>query len=376
MQGNTLDKDAVILRIEAGHAMVDITAATGPVKTDNGPGHISADIEGITAQPADNIGQHISGGAQDIEGVITFHAIDFGNLDIIKTDIQTGAVNAIAGNYKTIVCLGTEHHHGIGAGAPIDGQRGIDGIKNRIVTSAAIEFGITAARNLIGPGAQEGSDRKFVVPFVAVHLQQRFVAIHREAIFSRSTVNNHRLANTATQITEGGFDGVDFFARGHIRLLSVGTEQLADLETVVTSATIESGHAAVVVAVKGIRTIQTVNPQARIDVLIVIDTLHIVGETISHRAVQVSHEIVPQQKAIILVGAVHGQAIGAIGKNAGVCDIDDVIGCAGSVDGVIIRAALTVQVKTVGSGQQAGDGDMIVSDTAKNAGVPDEQSWR
>ena len=57
---------------------------------------VAADVDGVAAEAADDRGDDVRVGAEDVEVVVALHAVDLELLDGGVVDVEAGALDAVA----------------------------------------------------------------------------------------------------------------------------------------------------------------------------------------------------------------------------------------------------------------------------------------
>ena len=97
-------------------------------------------IEDITAQATDQVGNHTRGRTENKEGVVAFHAIDFNVLlGVGKLDLEPGSEDAAIREDKGVIKFGSDYCDPIVARASINIRRQIDIVLDEIIAVAAVD---------------------------------------------------------------------------------------------------------------------------------------------------------------------------------------------------------------------------------------------
>ncbi|EGF30373.1 hypothetical protein IMCC9480_1577 [Oxalobacteraceae bacterium IMCC9480] len=363
--------DTVIGRVAAAQRVVDKAAAAFDFAGHDGGSDVAADVDGVIAQPADEGCDHAGGGAQHKEMVIAFESVDFEFFGIAEVDIEACALHAVFGDDKVIRQFGTKHDDRIDAAAAVDADRGVDVVFDMVVAAAAADQGVgyrQAAGTVLD---RKGAHDELVIAVFAKQFQWCLVAVDREAVVAIATEHSSGKTDAARQETKRGFYGADFIAGGDLRRDAVLAEHLAELEPIGTAAAIERGQRGIVIDVERIVAVESVDQQAAIDRVVVVDPF-------DQRAagMQQCDKIGAQQEQVGLRGAIDGQLIGTVVGRAAVVDVDDEVGIAIDIDREQVGAAVAVEPDLVAHAAmhraeraQMTDRDAVFAGTTADEGI-------
>ncbi len=169
----------------------------GRSRDDDARRHIAAHDEGVAARPAVKRGHHPCLCAEHVEGVVAFHAVDCERLDAGEGDIDASAVDAVLGNDEHVVRRGADDYERVESGTPLDGDRGVEIVFDRVGPRPALHADVRARRD------QEGADYERVVAAAAVHVEVGLVGIDLEGVRAGAAVEHGRLVDAVGQVAGG-----------------------------------------------------------------------------------------------------------------------------------------------------------------------------
>ncbi len=215
---------------------------------------VAGHVEGVAAEPAEDLGDELLARALDEEPVVALGAVDAQQLDVDEVDVEAGAEHAVLGDHEVVAELGADHDDRVEPVTAVDVHRRVHRVLYEVRTSSAGDVGALAL-GLLRAGQGEGADLEGVLTEAAIQLQHRLVVEGHEPVVARAAVDGHRLADAVGQEAPGRLDvGEDVVRQGDTRRIGVailvGVDlvtagrlvELSDLEGVVSGTAVERRH--------------------------------------------------------------------------------------------------------------------------------------
>ena len=171
----------------------------------------------------------------------------------------------------------------------------------------------------------------------------------------------------------------DFVTKGHAGRDPVSTEQLADLEEVVTLAAIQRHDRRGVIHIEAVRTAQTLDPQAPFDCRVIVDAFEGVGNASRAVVVQQGDKALAQQDQVVrAVAAGDVQNVGTVIGRASIGHAHPVgLRCGVAQDMHMVRATLPVDQEAFARipRTQLVQRDRILTSATQNSEVAHQINW-
>ncbi len=194
--------------------------------------------------------------------------------------------------------LAADNDEAVAVGAADHVDRGVDVVDRDDVVVAVVPVAVPVVRRrervddeaVVGRvELRSRPDREQVVAGVALQPQGRPVRVDEERVVARAAEDRGREADPAAEPAERRVDGRECVLGRDVRSDARVRVGLADQERVVARAAVERRDRAVVVDREGVVAAEAVDGQPRVDVLVVVDALDVLAQTMEDvvdRAVQ------------------------------------------------------------------------------------------
>ena len=354
--GNIPDEDVLVIRIVAAHRLDDQTAVALQVVTDDGDflAVAAADVEGVTANSADDLQGHAFAGALDEEPVVTFQRIDDDPLKTRVGNEQAGAVDALVVDDEVVAELGADHRQCVKAVAALDPDRSVDRERDEVCALATVDVGVRRL-GIVRIDLDEGAYGEGVVVLVTEQEQLGLVAVDGEVVVADTAEQGRALADAVAEEAARDLSGLEvvFLGETVIRVPAIPPrlENLTDLEGIVACVAEDDRRRQVVVQDEGVVAVAPVDFDRTADVAVVVDPLNDAAR--DWLAVLVDFDgrnhtlpdvlVGPQQEEVYFVGPEDPETVDAGVAPGLIEDVDPRGDAAGQADLVLVAALLSVQ---------------------------------
>ncbi len=196
----------------------------------------AAHIEGVAAQPSEQLGIHVLVRALDKVCIVPFHGIHGRLLDAAVTDIKAGSPYTVIRNYEVVAEFSAHHCYRVKPFSPFDSDRRVHRVFDEVGALSAVDVG-KGCLGIVRIHLDKGPDTENVVVLISIQEKFRLVVVHVKGVIPYAAVHSSRVADAVAQVSPGSQRGREPVLRGQpvirVGCITGRLEYLPDLELIV-----------------------------------------------------------------------------------------------------------------------------------------------